>query len=99
MFCESVNNLTKYTLLMKTDPVRIGEVRRGLNGLSRTPSPGVTLYYSFNVFGDWDTCIWFHADKHDQAMDFVQNKIAKIPGIVEIHTLPTTILKEYVQGW
>lgn len=84
---------------MKVDPSRTSEVKSDLSNLPENPSPGVRLYYSFNVFGDWDTCIWFHADNDDQATNFVRNKITRIPGVIKTHILPSTILRQYVQGW
>lgn len=84
---------------MKMDPSKTSEAKRWLNDLPENPSPGVKLHYIFNVFGDWNTCIWFQADNDDQATHFVKNKIAKIPGVTKTYTLPSTILREYVQGW
>lgn len=84
---------------MKIDPSKTGEAKRDLKSLPENPGLGVKLHYSFNVFGDWDACIWFQADNDDQATHFIKDRIAKIPGVTKTYILPSTILREYVRGW
>ncbi len=91
--------MEKYTVLLKIDPSKSSEVKRKLHDLPEKPDPSVKLYYAFNVFGDWDACLWFEADQHDKATDFARNKIATIPGVTKTYLLKTTILKEYVKKW
>lgn len=91
--------MKKYTLLLKIDPEKTSEVKRDLSALPENPILGVKLHYTFNVFGDWNNCIWFQADNDDKALDFIKHKIAKIPGVIKTHLLPSTILKNYVQEW
>jgi len=87
-----------YLLLVKVNPGHTGDFVRALKGLPDKPSTGVTLHYTYNVFGAWDACIWFEADNHDNAMNFVQNKIRPITGVIETYTMPTTTIKEY-KSW
>ena len=84
-----------YLLLIKVNPNQVGDFLKEVKKLPDKPSTGVTLYYTYNVFGPWDCCIWFEADTHENAMNFIQNKIAPITGVREIHTMPTTPIKEY----
>ena len=81
---------------LKVNRAKTASAIRGLKKLpKKSPNPGIKVYYVANVFGEWDNCVWFEADNHDYAMDFVQNKLAKIPGIVQTYTLPTTPINEY----
>lgn len=90
--------MAKYLVLLKVDPVKTRDVLNAFKRLPRNPNPGVNLYWTMNVFGTWDMCLWFDAKKHDQAMNFVHNKICPIPGVNEAYTLPTTPIKEYTEG-
>jgi len=87
-----------YLVLVKIRPENTGNFVRELKNLPEKPTTGVTLHYTYNVFGAWDACIWFEADTHDNAMNFVQNKIRPITGVVETYTMPTTSIKEY-KSW
>ncbi len=89
----------KYTLLVKIDPEKTSEVNRDLSNLPESPNLGVKLHYSFNIYGDWDICVWFEADNDDNANDFVKKQVAKIPGVTKTNILPSTILKQYVKEW
>lgn len=87
-----------YLLLVKINPGQTDDFLRDLKKLPEKPINGVTLYHTYNVFGTWDCCIWFEADTHDNAMNFVQTKIRPIIGVVETYTMPTTTIKEY-KSW
>lgn len=87
--------MPKYLTLVKINPGQVGDFLKELKKLPEKPSTGVTLHYTYNVFGAWDCCIWFEADTHNNAMDFIQNKIATITGVRETVTMPTTPIKEY----
>lgn len=82
-------------MLLKINPNRISDVVRDLRALPEKPTTGVTLYNTYNLFGDWDACVWFEADTHDNAMNFVQTKISPITGVTNTYTVPTTPIKEY----
>lgn len=87
-----------YLLLVKINPGQTGDFVRNLKNLPEKPTTGVTLHHTYNVFGAWDACIWFEADIHDNAMNFVQNKIRPLAGVIETYTMPTTTIKEY-KSW
>jgi len=84
-----------YLLLVKISPGQTDDFVRALKNLPEKPTTGITLHHTYNVFGTWDSCVWFEADTHDNAMNFVQNKIRPIPGVIETYTMPTTTIKEY----
>ena len=88
--------MNKYFVLLKTDPTRTNDVVQKLRSLPERPFNGVRLYYTMNCFGNYDLSIWFEAENHDGVIDFVQNKICTIPGILQTHTVPTTPIKEYI---
>ena len=90
--------MAKYLVLLKIDPLKTRDVLNAFKRLPSTPTPGVNLYWTMNVFGTWDMGIWFDARNHDQAMNFVHNKIYPIPGVLEAYTIPTTPIKEYTPG-
>jgi len=89
-------NMNRYFVLLKTDPTRTNNVIQKLRTLPERPYQGVRLYYTMNCFGTWDLAIWFEAEKQDYAHDFVENKIRRIPGVLEAYTVPTTPIKEYI---
>jgi len=84
-----------YVVLLKIDPNHTDDVVQHLQKLPKNPTPDINLCYSYNVFGTWDACMWFWANTHDSAMNFVQKYIRNIPWVTETYTLPTTTIKEY----
>ena len=90
--------MLRYLLHVKINPAKTEGVLRAFRDFPEKPLTGVTLHYSHNVFGNWDSCIWFEAKTPDQAADFVLNKIRPIPGVLETLTMPTTSIKEY-KNW
>ena len=84
-----------YMVLLKIDPNHTEEAVQHLRKLQKNPMPDINLSYSYYVFGTWDACIWFCADNHDNAMNFVQKYIRNIPWVTETYALPTTTIKEY----
>lgn len=88
-----------YTLLVRIDPSRAKDVTAHLSNYPQNPYQGVTLYHSFHVFGEWDICLWFSADGNDNAMRFVQDHIANIPGVIRTCTLSATPIKTYTSNW
>lgn len=87
--------LPLYWTFLRIDRTKTSNAMTHLKALPKKNSPRITLYYVGNVFGEWDNCIWFEAETHDHAMNFVQRKIAKIPGVVQTYTLPTTPVKRF----
>ena len=88
--------MDKYCVLLKTEPTKTNNVRQKLGILPERPYQGVRLYYAMNWFGTWDLAIWFGAETHDCVIDFVHDKIAPIPGVVETKLIRTTPIKEYI---
>jgi len=92
-------NLPVYMTLLRIDRTRSKDSLKGLKALPKTWKRNTKVYYVANVFGEWDNCVWFEANNHDHAMNFVQNKISTIQGVIRTYTLPTTPIKQYVKGW
>ncbi len=88
-------NLPVYMTLLRTERTKAKDALKGLKAIPENHNPNLKVYYIANVFGEWDHCVWFEDDNPEHAMDFVQNWIAKIPGITQTYTLPTTPIKEY----
>lgn len=87
-----------YLTLMRVDRTKINDWQKHLNTLLQKTSPGIKPYYVANVFGEWDNCFMFESKDNDCAMDFVQNNLAKIPGVNLTYTMPTTLIKEYYKN-
>ena len=81
--------MTEFLVLLKLNPGKVVDVLSELRNLPDKPSSGVDLCYTLNIFGSWDIGVWFDAENTKQAVDFVQRKIRKIPGVTDAHTLPT----------
>jgi len=82
-------------VLVKIDPNHTDEAVQHLQKLPKNPTPNINLHFSYYVFGNWDACLWFYANSHDDAMNFVQKYIRPIPYVTETYTMPTTTIKEY----
>jgi len=96
---EDGTDLPMYVTLLRTERTRTRDALKQLKDLPENYNPNLRIYYVANVFGEWDNCVWFEADNHEHAMNFVQNKIATIPGIIHTYTLPTTPINEYFKRW
>ncbi len=92
-------SLPLYMTLLRTDRARAKDAWKGLKALPENHSSNLRVWYVASVFGEWDSCVWFEVDKPEHAMDFVQNEISKIPGIIHTYTLPTTPINEYWKHW
>ena len=92
--------MPKYLVLFKITPKESlrthANVSKALLALPRKPCREVTVHYRMKVWGDWDYCVVFEADDHEQAIDFVQDKISTICGVNHIYTIPTTGIKEHL---
>lgn len=88
-------NLPVYMSLLRIDRPKTKNALKGLKALPKTWKTNTRIYYVANVFGEWDNCVWFEANDHDQAMDFVHSKLSTIPGVNYTYTLPTTQLRKY----
>jgi len=92
-------NLPLYITLLRTERTRTKDALKGPKALPENHNPNLKVYYVANLFSEWDNCVWFEVDNHEHTMDFVQNRIAKIPGIVQTCTLPTTSINKYFRRW
>ncbi len=81
--------MTDYLLLLKISPGKIIDVLNSLRSFPNSPSSGIDLNYTMNIFGTWDVGIWFKANNATQAIDFVNKKVKGISGVVDSYTVPT----------
>jgi len=81
--------MTEYLVLLKLDRVKLLETMNTLRDLPRKPISGIELEYTMNVLGTWDVAIWFSSDKSSDALDFINNKIGKIQGVVDAFPVAT----------
>ena len=86
----------KYFVWLKTNPAKTNATLKSLRNLRKKPYKGIHLYYTMNVFGDWDCGLWFDAKTHEQAINFVHTKIYRLPGVTETYVMPTSPIKEYI---
>lgn len=92
--------MTFYWTLLRIDRTKTADALKWMKNLPKeNKKPHIKVYYVANIFGEWDNCVWFEAENHDHAMNYVQNKLAKIPGVVHTYTLPTTPIQEYYRHW
>jgi uncharacterized protein with GYD domain len=92
--------LPHYWTFCKVERTKATNALNGLKKLPKvSPNPGIKVYYVGNVFGEWDNCVWFEANDNTHAMEYVQNTLSKIPGIVHTYTCPTSPIHEYYKNW
>ena len=80
--------MTEYLVLLKLSPTKVIDTINDLRKLPDKPSPGVDLEYVMNVFGTWDVAMWFEADNSSQALEFINEKLSQVPGVVDVYTVP-----------
>ena len=88
--------MQKYLVLIKLNPSKTETFFNALSNLTSKPIEGVNLYGSYNVFGNWDFAVWFEADSNDNAVHFVGERLRVIDGVIDTHTMPATVIKEYM---
>ena len=91
----NMHSMQKYLVLIKLNPMKTEAFSDAISALSNMPAEGVRLDASYNVFGNWDFAVWFEADKNENAVHFVGEKIRNIEGVIEAVTMPATPIKEY----
>ncbi len=91
-------NMQKFLVLIKLNPLKTNDFFKEFLNLTQSPTEGVNISGSYNVFGNWDIAIWFEADTNDNALHFVGDKIRSMDGVIETHTMPATAIKEYSSG-
>lgn len=93
--CKGVRTVI-YLVWVKTSPAKANATLRALRNLEPEPYQGIHLYYTMNVFGEWDCGILFDTKNHEQAIKFVDDIISPISGVTETHLMPTSPIKEYI---
>jgi hypothetical protein len=88
MFPKS-NGMIEYLVLLKLSPSKILEATEQLRKIPEKVIEGIDTYYTISIFGAWDIGVWFKADDDALALDFVHNKLRKIPGVIDSYVLPT----------
>jgi hypothetical protein len=83
-----VKHFDDVSVLAKVRPENTDEFMRNLRNWPGNTSTGVKLGYTGKI--------WFDADNPEHAIEFIQNKIRKLPGVTEVHPLPTTPTKAYM---
>ena len=81
--------MTEYLVLLKLDRSKLLETISTLRDLPTKPSSGVDLKYTMNILGTWDVAVWFSSDKSSDVLDFINNKIGKIQGVVDAFPIAT----------
>ena len=81
--------MTEYLVLVKLDRSKMLETINTLRYLPRKPISGVDLKYTMNILGTWDVAVWFSSDKSSDALDFINNKIGKIQGVIDAFPVAT----------
>ena len=81
--------MPKYLLLLKLNKAKLLETIGTLRKLPKNPSSGVDLDYTMNIFGTWHVAVWFSSDNSARAIDFINNKIGQIPGVVDAFPVAT----------
>jgi hypothetical protein len=86
---EVIDLMPEYLVLLKLDKAKLLETVDTLRNLPKNPSSGVNLDYTMNIFGTWHLAVWFKSDKSAEAIDFINEKIGQIPGVVEAFPVAT----------
>ncbi len=81
--------MPEYLLLLKLNKAKLLETIDSLRKLPTSPSQGVELDYTMNIFGTWHVAVWFSSDNSSQAMEFINKKIGQIPGVVDAFPVAT----------
>jgi DNA-binding Lrp family transcriptional regulator len=92
---QNAEGMQKFLTLIRLEPTKTGNFFSSLIQLTDNPSAGVRLNATYNLFGEWDYAVWFEATDNDKAVHFVGEKLRTIEGVIETHTMPATIIKEY----
>ena len=79
--------MPEYLVLLKLDSRRIRDAIGHLRNFPEKPRSGVKLRYTMDIFGDWDLGILIHTDNEGNALDFLDEDIDEIPGVVKAYIL------------
>jgi uncharacterized protein with GYD domain len=78
-----------YLLLLKLERKKLLETLNTLRALPKEPSSGIDLEYTMNIFGTWDIAVWFNSDSSEHAINFINNKLSQIAGVVDTFPVAT----------
>jgi len=81
--------MPEYMLLLKLDKNKLIKTIDTLRKLPKKPHSGVTLEHTMNIFGTWHVAVWFNSDDSSHAIEFINNKIGQIPGVVDAFPVAT----------
>ena len=79
--------MTDYLVLLKLDSRKIREAIGQLRNFPEKPRQGVKLRYTMDIFGDWDLGLLINTDNENNALDFLNENIDEIPGVVKAYIL------------
>ena len=93
--CALLKNQQKYLLMIKINPNSAAKLYEPLMEYGDKPIEGVTLEEAYQVFGEWDFAILFHAETNVDALRFVGNKIRILEGVNSTFTIPLAPIRNY----
>jgi mannitol/fructose-specific phosphotransferase system IIA component len=86
MFPQSDGTIN-YMVLLKLSPKKLLDAIQNLRKIPENGIEGINSYYTMNIFGTWDVAVWFNAKNTKTALDFVNNKLKKVSGVVDSFVL------------
>ena len=79
--------MPEYLVLLKLHSKSLRDAIGRLRKLPEKPRPGVRLCYTMGIFGDWDLGLLINTNNEDNALDFLNENIDEIPGVVRAYIL------------
>jgi len=79
--------MPEYLVLLKLDSRSLREAIGRLRNLPEKPRPGVKLRYTLDILGDCDLGLLINTSSEDNALDFLNEDIDEIPGVVRAYIL------------
>jgi len=79
--------MPEYLVLLKLDSRSLREAIGRLRNLPEKPRPGVKLRYTLDILGDWDLGLLINTNSEDNALDFLNEDIDEVPGVVRAYIL------------
>jgi len=79
--------MPEYLVLLKLDSRRIRDAIGHLRNFPENPRSGVKLRYTMDIFGDWDLGLLINTDNENNALEFLNENIDEIPGVVKAYIL------------
>ena len=79
--------MPEYLALLKLDSRNLREAIGHLRNLPEEPRSGVKSRYTLDILGDWDLGLLINTSSEDNALDFLNEDIDEIPGVVRAYIL------------